>query len=162
MGSSRLVVMLLSSVIIGDFNIKGISVTPYEADPPLIVDSYAALPFAPSLQLFQSIARRDAKVLKRNGAMKEQQFPPRRSFDRSKPGDVPVMEELLCFRRPERPDHGGIIAFNVKRYKTRLSSTSTAAGDGYEGSGGCMGSVVYCGISTSRSPTTSLEVVPTT
>src|SRR5579884_4571334 len=33
-------------MIVGDFHVMGVVVTPYEADPPLIVNPYAVLPFS--------------------------------------------------------------------------------------------------------------------
>jgi hypothetical protein len=69
--------MSISSVIVRDFDLKGISIAPGEADPPLVVDPDAMLPFAAPLQLFQAIARRHAKILERDRAMKDQELPPR-------------------------------------------------------------------------------------
>jgi len=48
-----------SSVIV-----KGISIAPREADPPLVVDPDAVLSLAAPLKFLQAIARRHAKILK--------------------------------------------------------------------------------------------------
>jgi hypothetical protein len=37
-------------MVVRDFNIEGIAVFPYEADPKLIIDAYAELPFTFGLQ----------------------------------------------------------------------------------------------------------------
>ena len=112
-----------SSVIIGDLNLKGIAVAPGETDPPLIVDADAVLSFAAPFQLFQPVSGRHAKILKRDGPMQDQELPPRRSFDRTKPRNVTIVKEPLGACRPKRTDHCGIIAFNVKRYKLALLAT---------------------------------------
>jgi len=44
-------------MIVRDLNIKCISCSPHEADPPLIVDSYAVLPFPVTSELLESISR---------------------------------------------------------------------------------------------------------
>jgi len=53
-----------SSVIVRDFDLKGISIAPKEADPPLVVDPDAVLSLAAPLKFLQAIARRHAKILK--------------------------------------------------------------------------------------------------
>ncbi len=52
------------SVIVDDFYIVGILVTPNEADTVLIVDADAVLAPAITLERFKSIARRNSKVVK--------------------------------------------------------------------------------------------------
>ena len=42
-------------MVVHDFNVNGIAIYPYEADPPLIIDPDAVLTAAGALQCFQSI-----------------------------------------------------------------------------------------------------------
>ena len=53
------------SVIIDDFNIgrAGRAVGPFEADPPLVVDTNAVLPFTVTAQGFETVARQTFQVL---------------------------------------------------------------------------------------------------
>jgi hypothetical protein len=87
------------------FNVIGVSVFPTKADPPLIVDPDTVLPFAVSLQGFQPVPRRNAKVLKVPGQVKIQEPPPCNAFDRTKPRYVQIIEQRPCFGVAEGPDH---------------------------------------------------------
>ena len=49
-------------MIVDDFHVVGISVSPSEADAPLVVDTDAELPGAIALQRFQPVGRRGAQV----------------------------------------------------------------------------------------------------
>ena len=55
--------MSVSSVIVRDLDLKGVSITPPEANPPLVVDTDAKLALASALQLLQTITRWDAEIL---------------------------------------------------------------------------------------------------
>jgi len=50
-------------VIVDDLDVVGVPVLPAEADPPLIVDANAVLTGAVTLELLQSVARRDAEIV---------------------------------------------------------------------------------------------------
>ena len=50
-------------MVVGDFNIKSVSVVPRKADSELLVDPNAKLTFSVALQCLKSIARRNAKVV---------------------------------------------------------------------------------------------------
>jgi hypothetical protein len=53
-------------VIIGDLDVKGVTATPSEADPPLLVDPYAVIALSialKSLELVRAWKRYDARVL---------------------------------------------------------------------------------------------------
>jgi hypothetical protein len=52
----------------------GVSVLPYETDAPLVVNSYAELPFAISRQLLQSVGRRNSQVFQGFGVIDHSQF----------------------------------------------------------------------------------------
>src|SRR5262245_61459447 len=103
--------MSITSVIVSDLDLKSVPIPPREADPPPVVDPDGVLPLAAPLQRLQVVARRHAKILKRNRPMEDQEFPPRRPADSSKPRDVLIMKEPLGARRPKRPNHRAIITF---------------------------------------------------
>jgi hypothetical protein len=56
-------------MIIGDFNLECIAVTPYEADPELVVDPNAVLSGAVTLERFQAIAGKNRKIRKHGSGM---------------------------------------------------------------------------------------------
>lgn len=51
-------------MIIGDLNVESVAVTPYEADPVLVVDPNAMLPFSVTFESFQAIAGKNRRVRK--------------------------------------------------------------------------------------------------
>jgi hypothetical protein len=51
-----------SSVVIHDLDIPGRALTPFETNPPLVVDSDAVLPEPIAVQGFETIARRRAQI----------------------------------------------------------------------------------------------------
>jgi hypothetical protein len=113
-------------VIVGYLDLESIAIAPGEADPPLVVDSYAVLSLAAPLQLLQAIARRHPKILRRNCPVKDQELSSRRPRDPTKLRHVLIMKELFGVWRPERPNHIATIAFNVKQFNgqaTRLWET---------------------------------------
>jgi hypothetical protein len=50
-------------MVIDDFDIPGLAVAPYEAEPPLIVDADAVLAVPHAAQRFEAIAGRDSKII---------------------------------------------------------------------------------------------------
>ena len=68
-------------MIVDDLDIVGITVSPEEADAPLVVDPNAVGSGAIALQGFQLVARRDPKVLQLSGAVQVQQLPPSSALD---------------------------------------------------------------------------------
>jgi hypothetical protein len=61
-------------VVIGDFNLKCVAVTPNEADPELIVDPDTMLSFAVALQCFQAISREKSQIRELPGGMYLNEF----------------------------------------------------------------------------------------
>jgi hypothetical protein len=68
-------------MIVDDFHLKRVTVTPVKAHTPLIVDSNTVLTFSISGQLFQAIAGRNPKVFKRVSGIKEQELAKSCSLD---------------------------------------------------------------------------------
>lgn len=56
-------------MIIGDFNLECIAVTPYEADPELVIDPDAVLSGAVTLERFQAIAGENRKIREHGSGM---------------------------------------------------------------------------------------------
>jgi hypothetical protein len=69
------------SVVVNDLNLLWASVGPPETDPPLVVDSDAVLTGPIALQLLEPVARRQTKLVERNGRADLTQLPQRRSLN---------------------------------------------------------------------------------
>src|SRR5688572_20424032 len=78
--SSRLIVMLVSSVVVHDFHAPGVPCFPLEAHPPLLIDADAVLPFSAPLQSFQPISGRDPERVKARSGVEHHQLPSRRGL----------------------------------------------------------------------------------
>jgi len=50
-------------MVVGDFDIKSVTVVPSEANPKLVIDSNAELALAISPQSLQTITRRNSEVI---------------------------------------------------------------------------------------------------
>src|SRR5216683_2087154 len=61
-------------MIIGNFHIEGMAITPHEADSPLVVDANRVLPFAITSQRFQMIAGRRSEDTQLGGSVELQQL----------------------------------------------------------------------------------------
>jgi len=67
--------VVLLTIVFGDFDVMGNILFPGEADSVLIVDPDTVLPFAVSLQGLQSIAGRDQQIRK-DASVIERKHPP--------------------------------------------------------------------------------------
>lgn len=72
--------IFLPSVIVDNFNVKGVAVFPFETDAPLPIDANAVLPLAITLEGFKVVRRRDTQVIQRDRRI-ELGKPPLRSCD---------------------------------------------------------------------------------
>jgi hypothetical protein len=79
-------------VVVHDFDVIGIRVSPSKANPPLVVDSNAVLASPIASQGFEAITGRHPEVLKRHRGVQHQQLASRYSFDIPKLRHV-VIEE---------------------------------------------------------------------
>ena len=107
-------------MIVGDFDVQGIAVSPAEADPPLIVDPDAVLTPPIPGQLFKAISGRNSQIGQSIGGVKHEELLQSRAVD--------VLRELsraFTLEDPfglwvfEAPNHTIIImrrVNNVKRY----------------------------------------------
>jgi hypothetical protein len=97
-------------MIIHDFNIEGVSVIPFEADPPPVIDPQTVLPLSFPVQGFKPISRWHSKVTQRLRTIEHSQFSESRPVDI--PGKSPreqTPEYPLRFPAPERSNHGPTI-----------------------------------------------------
>jgi hypothetical protein len=62
-------------VIVGDLHLVGITLAPFEADAPLIVDANAVLPGPITGEFLQTIAPWDLQVGQLLGCIQDQEFP---------------------------------------------------------------------------------------
>jgi hypothetical protein len=77
---------------------------PYEAEPPLIVDSDAVLAGAVALERLQAISGRNAKVLQPLGRMEVQQLAPGRALDCPESDHRPILKKRFSVMAAKRPD----------------------------------------------------------
>jgi hypothetical protein len=92
-------------MVVGYFNVTGVSVFPEKTYPPLIVNPDAVLPLTIALQGLKPIARRNPEVLKALGLMKVQELPPCNPLERTKSRHVQVIEQFPGFCITEGPYH---------------------------------------------------------
>jgi len=62
-------------MIIYDFDIVGVIVSPVETDPPLVIDSNGILPTPVPFELFQPIGRRHPQIFQARCAIEHPQLP---------------------------------------------------------------------------------------
>ena len=102
------------SVVIDDFHVVGVAVSPTEADAPLIVNPDAVLAFALPLQGFEPIGRRNAQIIQHGGVAQHAQFASCHGLDigRQAPGRRSA-PDLFRFLVGKVPDHGPTITLPV-------------------------------------------------
>lgn len=97
-------------MIVNDLHLLWSRVGPHEADPPLVIDPDAVLTDPIALKRFESIARRDAQILKKLRGPHLTKLAQRHRVD---PGidrwDAFTTPQTLGFLAPERPDHTTIV-----------------------------------------------------
>jgi hypothetical protein len=92
-------------MIIGDFHLESVALTPYEADPVLIVDPDAVLSCAVSFERFQAIAGEKGKIRKHVGSMDLDELP---LDELSKPIEalgISAVKNMLRISGSERSNH---------------------------------------------------------
>jgi hypothetical protein len=68
-------------MVVDDFNVECIPRAPAKTDSPLLVHADAVLPLPVTLELFQSVSRRDPQILKDGRCVQHPEFPKRNSLD---------------------------------------------------------------------------------
>ncbi len=92
-------------MIIGNFHIEGMAITPHEADSPLVVDANRVLPFAITSQRFQMIAGRRSEDTQLGGSVELQQLAQSNALEGTEALAMPVVKKLLGFLRAEALNH---------------------------------------------------------
>jgi len=93
-------------MIIHDFYIIGITIDPFEANPPLIVDPDAILPCPITAELLQPVCWRDAEIVQRDGIVEHAQLAVADLLDvLGQPGRAQAFEDAGGFLALEGFDH---------------------------------------------------------
>jgi hypothetical protein len=99
-------------------DIVSIFIAPNKTETPLIVDPYAVLSFAITMQRFEPVSGRSRQIAQVYCAIQLTEFAPIHLFNCQKtPAALAVMKPL-CLSTTKRPYHLPIVlcrAFNVKR-----------------------------------------------
>jgi hypothetical protein len=91
-------------MIVDDLHIISVSVSPSEADSPLIIDPDTIGSGSIPLQLFEAIVRRNSQIVQPEGPMQIEQFPSSDALDRLKPAHRLVLKQPLRIGATEGPD----------------------------------------------------------
>ena len=92
-------------MIIDDFHIVAMALTPDKTDSPLIIDPNRVLPFPIASQCFQLISRRRSQNAQLRRSVKLEQFPQGNPLDGTTPPAVVIVEQLLSFLRAKALNH---------------------------------------------------------
>jgi hypothetical protein len=80
-------------MIVDDLNLLSATITPYEANPPLIVDADRVLSLAIALKRFEPIARRLTQIVQCADAIEQQQLATGLPLDGTKTGQVLIRKQ---------------------------------------------------------------------
>lgn len=105
MGKAFMIYSLVS-VVVDDFYVVGVAVTPSETDTPLVVDPDAVLAFAIAFEGFEPIGRRYAQIVQHAGVPQHAQLAACHRLDicRQAPGRHSA-PDLFRFLVGKVPDH---------------------------------------------------------
>jgi len=96
-------------MIIRDFDIVGIAISPHKANSPLIVDANAVLALAIASQRFQAVAWRRNQIAQLSRDVQLAQLSLCHSLKFSEPRYPLSRMESFRFPGPKRPDHDIIV-----------------------------------------------------
>jgi hypothetical protein len=108
-------------MIVDDFHIVTMALTPDKTDSPLIIDPNRVLPFPIASQCFQLISRRRSQNAQLRRSVKLEQFPQGNPLDGTEPPAVVIMKELLSFLRAKALNHTHRILRHALYVKQRMS-----------------------------------------
>src|SRR5271165_401304 len=97
--------MFPPSVIICNLHVVSISVAPYKADAPLVVDAYAVLTCTVTFQLMKPVTRGRSQIHQTLGGMQHQKLSPRRLSNVHELTNTLIVEKSLGVGALEGPDH---------------------------------------------------------
>src|SRR6266446_1848278 len=89
--------LFFSLVIVDDFHIVAMALTPDKTDSPLIIDPNRVLPFPIASQCFQLISRRRSQNAQLRRSVNLEQFPQGDPFDGTEPPTVVIVKQILSF-----------------------------------------------------------------
>jgi hypothetical protein len=92
-------------VIVDDFDLVRIAVSPFKTDSPLVIYADAPKPFPVASERLQPISRRRIEILNPRSPVNLAQFTECNPLKRLKSPTVTVPEDLFGFSVCERPDH---------------------------------------------------------
>ena len=92
-------------MVVHNFDFVSVSIAPHKADPPLIVNPNAVLPFPLPVQGFQAIASRRSQIGEIRGDMYLVKFPPRDALDGLEPPCGFPLKDVFSIGVAEGPDH---------------------------------------------------------
>ncbi len=92
-------------MVIHNLNFVGVSVSPFKANAPLIVDTHAVLAFAIPLQSLQAISGEIRKRSDIRRRIEHVQLAESRALDSLEPAHGVSSEKALGVGAEERPDH---------------------------------------------------------
>src|SRR3990172_4863148 len=103
--------MASSLVVVRNFDLAGIAVSPFKADAPLVVDPNAVLALAVPSQPFEPVPRKRRQDLQTVGCVEQVELAKCGTLDRPKlPAGLPT-EEPLGLRRAKGLDHSERVYF---------------------------------------------------
>jgi hypothetical protein len=105
-------------MVIGNFNIMGMTVLPMKADPPSIIDPDAPLACSIAGKLFQPVPRRDSQKRQCRCAVDQGQFAQGHPlYFIRKAGGQMTMKDPFCLFAAKRLDHGLILTSGISIVK---------------------------------------------
>jgi hypothetical protein len=93
-------------MIIGDFDLECVAVTPNEAYPKLIIDPDTMLSCTVALQRFQAIAGEKCQIREHSSSVNLDEFPLDNLSEPIVALGISAVKNELRISRPKRPDHG--------------------------------------------------------
>ena len=108
-------------MIVDDFHIVAMALTPDKTDPPLIIDANRVLPFPIASQCFQLISRRRSQNAQLRRSVKLQQFPQGDPLAGTEPPAVVIVKQLLSFLRAKALNHTHRILRKALYVKQQMS-----------------------------------------
>ncbi len=104
----------LPSVIVNDLDVPGIATLKAETQAPLVVDAYAELTRALTLEKLEPVVRRHPQVLQSSGSVEHLQLALGHGPEMDPAHHTLAAKKLGCVFAPKRLDHGARV-FNAAR-----------------------------------------------
>ena len=115
-------------MIVDDFHIVAMALTPDKTDSPLIIDPNRVLPFPIASQCFQLISRRRSQDAQLRRSVKLEQFPQGDPLKGTEPPAVVIVKELLSFLRAKALNHTHRILRHALYVKQQMTTDRPAEG----------------------------------